>query len=189
MPTCPQCHDELSIEGFDPTRKELRCSGCGELAIVVRGRPRAPIPVPKGLWIRRDGATLLIRRRGNWLGLALIGLGVGLIAVAALLAAAPGIFYVMGAIAIGRGSFDLWRGDWLRVAGGKLQVRGGLAVDVADLVQIYVVRISVGELEVRALDHGGAPWPLLRTGSLWVALAIEHVVEEHIGLLDVPMSG
>jgi hypothetical protein len=155
--------------------------------VVIRRRAEpGTVPIPAGLRIRTEGAQLTIRWRHGWQVPALVALAVALVVAAFLWPATSSLFLLGGVAAGARGGLALWRAPWLRVAGGRLSVRG-VELPIADLVQIYVVRATVDELEVRALDHGGAPWTLVRTGSLWEALAIEHLVEEHLRLHDVRM--
>ncbi len=183
-PCCTGCRTPLSIDEFDPIRKELRCTGCGVIAVVVRGNaPLGSVPLPRGLRIQ-TGATLVL----TWarpLAWAAIAGGVALLALA--LVVEPGaLFGLAGLMFTGGGGFDLWRQPVLRAGPDAVAARRGAFIPLADLDQLYVRRGLAG-FEVRATDRQGGDWPLLEVPTLWDALAVEHLVEGHLGITDAPV--
>jgi hypothetical protein len=185
-PTCAACQAPLSIDGFDPARKELRCGGCGIIAVIVRGgAPLGSIPLPRGLRVT-TGATLVVTwsRPVAWLALA-VG---GALLIAALFAAErAGILALAGLIVGGGGGYDLWRQPVVRAGADVVAAKGGAMIARDDLDQLYV-RKGLGGYEVRATDRQGGDWPLLEVDTLWDALAVEHLIEGHLGISDAPVG-
>lgn len=183
-PACTACGAALSIDGFDPARKELSCGGCGRVAVVVRGRaPLGSIPLPARLRVRR-GETLVLTWSRPWTGIA-AGVGLALVVIA-LASAAPALGAV-GAVAAAAGAWG-WRSSPRIVAGvAGVEVWGGVRIPRDELVQVYVVRGPAG-VELRARGRSGADWLLVNTATLWDALAIEHLLEAHLQLPDAPVG-